>query len=293
MKLREMAASIAIFVHKDQVKISGNSVSLEGYTLNEMSEKGWLVGGANVPMCSGELFTSQLAPGYCTGFLVHEDILMTAGHCLEKVSCSDMRIVFEFQMESDNSLATLSKNNVFKCKEVIAQELPHQQNQYLDYAIVKLDRPPDRLPLSYGTEDLLEAQDRVAVIGYPSGLPLKIASDALVLSNEASNAFFVANLDTFGSNSGSPVIDVDTYQVEGILVRGMPDYVLSEDGSCVRVNRCPEDGDTNCAGENATKMATLADQISESTNTSSDELNCFPGVLTLIGIVLLVRLKIT
>jgi hypothetical protein len=41
-KLQEMAASVAIFVHKDQVKISGNSVTLQGYTLNEMSERGGL-----------------------------------------------------------------------------------------------------------------------------------------------------------------------------------------------------------------------------------------------------------
>ncbi|WP_420540401.1 S46 family peptidase (plasmid) [Paenibacillus polymyxa] len=34
------------------------------------------------------------------------------------------------------------------------------------------------------------------------------------------NAFFVANLDTYGGNSGSPVFNSDTHEVEGILVRG-------------------------------------------------------------------------
>ena len=292
-KLQEMAASVAIFVHKDQVKISRNSVTLQGYTLNEMSKMGWLVNGANVPMCTGELFTSQTAPGFCTGFLVREDILVTAGHCLEKTACADTSIVFGFRMESDNSMAALTRDNVFKCAEVIAQVTPRQDNQYLDYAIIKLDRPTGRAGLDYAAADHLEAQDYVAVLGYPSGLPMKIASDASVISNRASDPFFVANLDTFGSNSGSPVINTDTYQVEGILVRGMTDYVLSDDQSCIRVNRCLEVGGTNCAGENATKMAMLAELIPESTAAAPDELSCFPTLLFAFAILALMRLKPT
>ncbi len=257
-KLKEMAASVGIFVRSEQVNTTGNSVTLEGYTLNEMSEMGWLVRDANLPMCSEELFTSQIAPGFCTGFLVKDDILVTAGHCLQKTPCSDTSIVFGYQMESSNSLATLTKENVFQCAEVIAQEVPSQENRYLDYAIIKLDRPTGRAGLDYVTDDLLETQNNVAVLGYPSGLPLKIASNAFVMSNSANDPFFVANLDTFGSNSGSPVINANTYRVEGILVRGMTDYVPSSDGSCIQVNRCPESGGLNCAGENATKMARLA-----------------------------------
>jgi V8-like Glu-specific endopeptidase len=290
-RLQKMGDSVAVFVREDQVNISGDSVTLDGYTLSEMSEMGWLVNGANAPMCTGELFAGQNAPGFCTGFLVTEDILVTAGHCLEKTPCSDTSIVFGFYMESDNSLATLKKENVFKCSKVIAQESPSPENQYLDYAIIKLDRPTGRAALEYASEAHLEAQDHVAVIGYPSGLPLKIASDAFVMSSEAEDPYFIANLDTFGSNSGSPVVNTDSYQVEGIVVRGMPDYVLSEDGSCVQVNRCPENGGINCAGENATKMTMLANQIPESTNTGVNGLNCVLGLLIVPVLVLLVRLK--
>jgi V8-like Glu-specific endopeptidase len=288
-KLKEMAASVAIFVHSQQVTLSGSSVSLDGYSLNEMSEMGWLVEGANVPMCSGELFASQPAPGFCTGFLVKEDILVTAGHCLQKTPCSDTSIVFGYFMEPDNSLSILTPNNIFKCEEVIAQVIPTQENQYLDYAIIKLDRPTGRAGLDFATEDHLEALKNVAVLGHPSGLPMKIASEAFVMSNETSDPFFVTNLDTFGSNSGSPVINTATYQVEGILVRGVNDYALSGDGSCVQVNRCPESGGTNCAGENATKMAMLAEQIPE----SSADLNCYPTFLLVLVLIVLVRLKIS
>lgn len=290
-KLQEMATSVAIFVHKNQVNISGKVVTLDGYTLNEMSEMGWLVSGATVPMCSDQLFSSQLAPGFCTGFLVGEDILVTAGHCLEKTPCADTNIVFGFQMESDNSLAAITKDEIFECSEVIAQVSPNQENRHTDYAIIKLDRPTGRAALSYAIDDRLKAQDNVAVLGYPSGLPEKIASNAFVMSNDASDPFFVANLDTFGSNSGSPVINTDTYQVEGILVRGMTDYVLSDDASCVQVNRCPENGGVNCAGENATKMVNLAERISENITNESEGLNCYPGLFLALVLTALARLK--
>ena len=290
-KLKEMANSVAIFVHTSQVNISGDAVTLEGYTLNQMSEMGWLVGGVQAPMCSNELFTSQPAPGFCTGFLVDEDILVTAGHCLQKTPCADTSVVFGFQMDSPDSLATLTISNVFKCTEVIAQVLPDQNNQLLDYAIIKLDRPTGRVGLDYAAEDHLEAQNNVAVLGHPSGLPMKIASDAYILSNQADNPFFVTNLDTFGSNSGSPVINLDTYQVEGILVRGEVDYVLSSDNSCIQVNRCPESGDTNCSGENATKMAVLADLIPAGAATDPNGLSCFPTLLFVFAVPALMRLK--
>jgi len=290
-KLQTMGASVAILVQKDQVKISGNSVTLDGYTLNEMSEMGWLVNGANAPLCTGELFATQTAPGICTGFLVKDDILVTAGHCLDKTPCSDTSIVFDFYMQADNSLAALTKENAFECSEVIAKETPTAEDSYLDYAIIKLDRPTGRAALDYATDEHLEAQDKVAVIGYPSGLPLKVASDAFVMSNESGDPFFIANLDTFGGNSGSPVINTDTYQVEGIVVSGMPDYAFSEEAACIQVNHCPDSGGVNCAGEIATKMEMLTEQIAESTTSNPNGLNCFPNILLILALVTLIKIK--
>ncbi len=290
-KLKEMAGSVAVFVHKRQVNVSGNAVTLDGYTLNEMSEMGWLVSGFRGPMCAEELFASQMAPGFCTGFLVGEDVLVTAGHCLTKAPCSDTSIVFGFQMESDGSLASLTRDNVFECAEVIVRVDPSQENQYLDFAIIKLDRPTGRPGLIYATEDHLKAQDAVAVLGYPSGLPQKIAADAHVMSNDVNNPFFVTNLDTFGSNSGSPVINTVTYQVEGILVRGMTDYVLADDDTCVRVNRCPESGGANCTGENATKMALLAGSFPENKSEAPNGLSCYPNLVLILSLATILRRK--
>ena len=282
VRLRDMAASVGVFVQSEQIKVSKDVVTLNGYTLNEMSELGWLVKNTSAPMCSGELFTSQPAPGFCTGFLIEDDVLVTAGHCLQKVSCSDTSVVFDFYMESNNSTATISSDSVYRCAEVLAQAIPSQANQNLDYAIIKLDRPTGRPVIDYDLETQLKAQTKVAVIGYPSGLPLKIASDAVVTSNEVDEPFFVTNLDTFGSNSGSPVINTDTYLVEGILVRGANDYVLSNDQTCIQVNRCPEGGNETCSGENATKMAVVAESIPDNAVPKPNNVNCFPNLALIV-----------
>jgi V8-like Glu-specific endopeptidase len=63
--------------------------------------------------------------------------------------------------------------------------------------------------------------DRLTVVGYPMGLPAKIAAGAVV--REIRSAYLVANLDTYGGNSGSAVFSTDalesgTLRVEGVLV---------------------------------------------------------------------------
>ena len=62
----------------------------------------------------------------------------------------------------------------------------------------------------------------------------------------------MANLDTYGGNSGSAVFNAKTGLVEGILVRGEQDYV--QKGDCRVSNVCPADG---CRGEDVTKILSV------------------------------------
>ena len=102
-------------------------------------------------------------------------------------------------------------------------------------------------------------------------LPVKIASEANVIQTTgvmqtesgellSVESQFVTNLDTFGGNSGSPVINTDSYKVVGILVGGDQDYVQSTEELCVEVNRCELSG-VGCTGESVTKMSYLVEFI--------------------------------
>ena len=100
-----------------------------------------------------------------------------------------------------------------------------------------------------GREQAVEPQigDPLVVIGHPAGLPLKVADGANVRSIGLSGQHFVANLDTYGGNSGSAVLNGVTGDVEGILVRGEMDFIYQN--GCRVSNRCLND---SCRGEDVT-----------------------------------------
>lgn len=207
-----------------------NDIRIRGTTLSE-----------RLDVCSDERFASQPAYADCSGTLIDDDIVLTAGHCIN--NCADSRFIFNYSMTSSGTLNTLTSHDVYRCVEFLAYA---QSRTGLDYAVVRLDRPAvGRQPAAVRTATApLPNGTPLVVTGHPSGLPLKIADDATVRSTATNGEFFVANLDTFRGNSGSGVFDANTGELVGILVRGAQDYVL--DGDCYRPNVCGQD---ECRGE--------------------------------------------
>mgnify|MGYP002404305880 CR=1 FL=1 len=70
------------------------------------------------------------------------------------------------------------------------------------------------------------------VVGHPSGLPMKVAPGRVQF---VTPRLIMMDTDTFGGNSGSPVLNAETGEVEGIFFRGGLDYVPSADG-CQRAH---------------------------------------------------------
>ncbi len=201
--------------------------------------------GPQLALCPSEPFYHQETLAFCSGFLVAPDIVATAGHCLRtNESCLNTRFVFGFRIESPEELPrSVRSENVFNCKQLL-HSIPDPKGE--DFALVRLDRPVTHVePLAYRTSGRLSVGDSLMVMGHPSGLPLKIAGGANV--REMKSEYLVANLDTYGGNSGSAVFNSVTGQVEGILVRGNFDFAL-KDGCRVSI-RCEDDG---CRGEDVT-----------------------------------------
>ncbi len=231
-------------------------------------------------LCSTEKFASQPTLARCTGFLIDDDVLVTAGHCYEgnqwgPSACASFSWVFDLKMENSTRINTkkIPSNNIYRCKKVIkmAKDEPTEisRNNYnfgKDYAIIKLDRPVrGRRPLDIRRSGKIHSNADLVVIGHPSGLPTKIADGAWVQVNNKSD-YFTANMDSFHGNSGSPVINAKTGLVEGILVRGKADYVPSDSNnpnSCMVVNTCANSRG-NCTagaevldGEQATRISVI------------------------------------
>lgn len=195
-----------------------------------------------------------MSGAYCSGFLVGADLVATAGHCVRSAKdCENLRLVFNWSLstpDQDNSLVYTS--DVYSCAALIKNNV---ESNGADFAVIRLDRIPiNRVPLMVRRSGEVQSGERLTMMGHPAGIPLKIASGASVRS--VFPAFFSANTDSYGGNSGSAVYNADTGEVEGILVRGEMDFVRQ--GNCNISYVCADNG---CRGEDVTKIANILPYI--------------------------------
>ncbi|MBC77690.1 MAG: endopeptidase [Halobacteriovoraceae bacterium] len=191
-------------------------------------------------ICSSERFAKQPMAANCSGFLVGEDLLVTAGHCIRnQSSCNKYKWVFDFKVEFDTQAEiSVGKDSVYGCKDIVNRALDSWSKD--DWALIRLDRAVEgRRFLEYRKSGEPAVGDNLVVIGHPTGLPTKIADGANVRALK--DTYFTANLDTYGGNSGSAVFNADTGVVEGILVRGERDYVYDSQNACRVTNVVADD----------------------------------------------------
>ncbi|EQC47729.1 serine protease [Bacteriovorax sp. Seq25_V] len=218
--------------------------------------------------CDDFKFREQATLPTCTGFLVEEDILVTAGHCVlnygnkvqDKMNyqCFNARWVFGYEDNSESKDGiNFPKDDVYGCSQIIDASYTTEA----DYAVIKLDRKTvgkQALTLSSEVSDY-KAGTQIFVVGHPTGLPLKLAAGAKVVHNMHPNNF-ITNLDTFGGNSGSPIFNFYGEAI-GILVSGETDYYFDKERECITPNKCDAvDGTCNvtmrgkASGETGTKI---------------------------------------
>lgn len=206
-------------------------------------------------LCEDEPFYDQETAAFCSGSLVGPDLIMTAGHCVtSQSSCETMKFVFGFAItEEGKNPNSVPSGDVYGCSKLLGRA---QHNGGADWAIIQLDRTvTGHAPLKLNRSGNIPNGTPLIVIGHPAGLPTKVAGGAYVRS-QGSEGHFVANLDTYGGNSGSAVFNAVTGRVEGILVRGERDYIYR--GNCRVSNVCADDG---CRGEDVTRVSAVYDLV--------------------------------
>ena len=212
------------------------------------------------PPCSEERFGKQHVGGWCSGFMVGPDVIATAGHCGEnEFDIQNTAYVFGFKAidPADSGTTEFNADQVYFGAELLAHEL----SDVGDFALVRVDRPinaPGATPLPVRRNGRIQLGERIGVIGYPSGLPVKIAFGVETVVIRDEDPWLISNLDTYGGNSGSAVFN-EAGLVEGILVRGARDYIIDYEKECFRSNNMANaDG-----GEAITKAKVFADRIPE------------------------------
>ncbi len=201
-------------------------------------------------LCTDEPFKEQNAFAFCSGTLIAPNQILTAGHCItDRDSCRDTQFVFDWAIQNQNDEPKQTpKSNVYDCVNIIKHEL---RSNGADYAIVEIDRPvTDRNPAQLDQFSNTTAGTPLVVIGHPSGLPTKVA-DGAVIRRVTNRGYFVANLDTYGGNSGSGVFNENTGKLIGVLVRGETDFVYDNRKNCFKSNVCSANA---CRGEDVTSL---------------------------------------
>lgn len=267
--LRKVGRASTVLVDSSKVtEVGGGEVELTGQTLGEKGS-----------FCPSVNYTEQPAPGKCSGFLVAPDVVVSAGHCIQtQQQCDSTEFAFNFRYEqsTNEDVSRLSSDDVYSCDSIISQSW--QRGGKYDYGVYRLDEPVEDVePLNFRTDGKVAPDTKLAVVGHPMGLPLKIAADGEIRDNSPQD-WFKYNLDAFGGHSGAAVVNAETGVVEGIHVRGAPDYgwTIRNGGYCVGTVKCDEvePGSEYCFGTEGTRATVFAPHVPTATTASNGTEDC-------------------
>lgn len=210
-------------------------------------------------VCTTERFANQQTAAFCSGVIVGPDLVLTAGHCLDASStCQNTRFIVGYALSQleQTEVSQIPARNVYTCKSVVAQEYSHFEG---DYSLVQVDRPFQDVEIAtLNRTGNISVGTPLVLMGHPSGLPLKIAAGATVRDNRRLSVF-VTNTDSYAGNSGSPVFNSETGNLEGVLVSGERDFLPQpRNGGCFESFHCSL---TGCSGESVTRISLITGLI--------------------------------
>jgi hypothetical protein len=218
----------------------GESVALMGYKPNDL-QYGFatLPLSQQCPLLGSDPVCNQPTMRRCTAWLVAQDRVVTAGHCVTNwhkygcvanVTVTGMRFLFNHRMVDENHSAPFSAANVYEGKTI----LECRNTAAEDWAIIRLKRPTTRTPLALEQGGVPADGAIVHYLGHPLGLPLKESSGAVARAYDVGGVFGTSLKSADGA-SGSPVFDANG-SVVGIVDGS--DNRPGESNNCRNLSPC-------------------------------------------------------
>ncbi|MCG2725048.1 MAG: serine protease [Elusimicrobia bacterium] len=233
--LQELADSVVAIVRKSSFIFDEKNNTYKPMDIKIIGESKNLKKNAD--------FYKQKILSFCSGSLVSDNLILTAGHCISSdpsdfVYFKDVYIVFGWKQSGKGKYnLSFTADQVYEVDDIVVREKQgdiKNKNTYQDYALVKLNRRvPNKTPLVLDRNgDFLVKGDKVFAISYPSGMSVKITDPNDAEIYEIGKNIFATDLDAFRGSSGAPVFDSYTRRIIGILVTANGqeiNYTLTKD----------------------------------------------------------------
>lgn len=182
--------------------------------------------------CKEERFSSQqtIRRG-CSAVLVSPKHLLTAGNCTRQHYCyNDLFYwMFNHHIEKKGEFPEKRhKKNFFKCEKVVKDAYDPEAG--VSFSLLELEEEvKDIAPVRIAEHNFIPEEDELITMGHTRGLPLKISGGARALDQNEN--FFLINSDIHASTRGAAIFNKRTFELEGILVHGLPNY--QDNGGCL------------------------------------------------------------
>ncbi len=184
-------------------------------------------------------FGDELSLAEGTAFVVSDKLVLTTAHNItfngqrpltaEEISkkIGRLYVVFGYQQISQNQTQT-----TFPHKDVyqIDAVWRYKYGENDDWALLKLNRKIENRPPLNAFSSSITLGTQLYMLGYPSGLPLKITMQGEVKNNTEAH-FFETDLRAFVGNSGSLIFELSTQKIIGMHLSRHRDYILKSLGS--------------------------------------------------------------
>jgi V8-like Glu-specific endopeptidase len=230
-KIEDLTKSVCAIVHKSAIDDTDpKKPKLKRSSLTESPSR-----GPCPSLCDGVTFKDQkgieLLEG--TGVIISSKRVLLAFHILEDKKIEDYRVLLDYTI---NTKDVLDPDDIKKITSHVPKMDKHKD---VDFDVIEIEGSFSKAhnpSVEFNKVNDLHNGDDVFMMGFPSGLPLKIADSAQVFLK--GNEFFCSNLDAFAGNSGSPVFNKNG-RLEGILVAGAKDYILKRENVCCELTSFP------------------------------------------------------
>jgi V8-like Glu-specific endopeptidase len=194
----------------------------EHYEINFQQAKALANGVVSISSMGTAAFPAM---GFCSGFLIDKNVIMTAAHCVNKEDYPMKVVRFNDFYISPGEIAQLE---YFTIRSVDVWDYSH------DFSLISLNpnadgkEAGDKYPTLILSGRARPIGTRLYMIGFPGGEFQKFAPNCSVIrdpyfSEKYGKYIMGVDCDAFGGNSGSPIFDESTHEVVALLWGGQGD----------------------------------------------------------------------